>query len=461
MFVNEDIGGRAYDCYVIGTGPAGMTVALELARSSKRVLMLEAGEEGQRGLSDSIGYGHYSGGYWNRHALKAFGGTSNAWTGWCTTLRDLDFDNPSVGVSWPISRADLLPFYKKAAAVLDRDPSIVDFEREFVPGFQYRPFSRQPPTRFAVKYLDTLKSSTQIDVASGCSSVGFDADGSRRSVQAIRYFHHASGTSRRLALGARQWVVLATGGIGNAQLLLQPGSDGQIPVGNESGQVGRFLMEHPHFSNSAEIVLDEDLDTRSPPAEFGRVEHALVADRALSIEHQLLGCSMECSRMTGSDPVVAQHLSRELGKPFHHYSVFVRSEMLPSPANRVSLTGERDAAGLYRPALRCVLDSRDFLNAEMTLRLLGERLIAGRKGRIRVHNDRIYKQVGGGGHILGTTRMGQNSSTSVVDRDCRVHGYANLFIAGSSVFPTGGYANPTLTIVALAQRLGERLAKQS
>ena len=279
-------------------------------------------------------------------------------------------------------------------------------------------------------------------------------------MQAIRYFHHASGTGRRLTLGATQSVVLAAGGIGNAQLLLQPRNDGQLPVGNESGQVGRFLMEHPHFSSAAECMLDEDLESRSPPAEFGRAEHAFVADRALSIEHQLLGCSLEFNRM-GGDHLLAQHLSRELGKPFHHYAVFLRTEMLPSPANRVSLTGERDRTGLYRPALRCVLDARDFLNAEMTLRLLGERLIAGQKGRVRVNNDRIYKQVAGGGHILGTTRMGQNPSTSVVDRDCRVHGYANLFVAGSSVFPTGGYANPTLTIVALAQRLGERLARQS
>jgi choline dehydrogenase-like flavoprotein len=123
--------------------------------------------------------------------------------------------------------------------------------------------------------------------------------------------------------------------------------------------------------------------------------------------------------------------------------------------------GERDRAGLFRPGMRCVLDARDFLNAEVTLRLLGERLIASQKGRLRVDNDRIYFSPRGGGHTMGTTRMGDNPSTSVVDRHCRVHGYANLFVAGSSVFPTGGYANPTLTIVALALRLGERLAGQN
>jgi hypothetical protein len=461
MFVTDSIGSRAYDCYVVGTGPAGMTVALEFARATKRVLMLEAGEDGgPRAMADAVGYGHYSGTYWNRHAVKAVGGTSNVWTGWCTTLRDIDFNNPAVGVSWPISRSDLLPFYKKAAAILDRDPSITDVEQALLPGFLYRPFSRNAPTRFANKYRETLNSSGYVDVATGCAVVGLSADPSRRSVRAIDYFHHASGTTHQLTLAATQPVVLASGGLGNAQLLLQPGKDGQVPVGNESGQVGRFLMEHPHFTYPAEVVLDEDLGRRQLPTEFGAAEHTFVADVALSNEHGLFGCSLQCDGMS-VDHVLAQYLSREFGRPFYHYSVYLRAEMLPSATNRVFLTGERDRTGLFRPALRCILDARDFLNAEMTLRLLGERLITLQKGRLRIHNDRIYTQVRGGGHILGTTRMGQSPATSVVDRDCRVHGYANLFVAGSSVFPTGGYANPTLTIVALALRLGERLARDS
>ena len=63
-------------------------------------------------------------------------------------------------------------------------------------------------------------------------------------------------------------------------------------------------------------------------------------------------------------------------------------------------------------------------------------------------------------HHMGTTRMGTDPSTSVVDPDCRVHGIDNLYVAGSSVFPASGYANPTLTIIALALRLGDHLASE-
>ncbi len=187
--------------------------------------------------------------------------------------------------------------------------------------------------------------------------------------------------------------------------------------------------------------------------------HAVVADRALSLEHGLYACSLECSRKT-TDHDLARLLSSRHGRPFYHYEMIARAEMQPSPDNRVLLTAERDRWGMYRPAARCVLDARDVGNVEQTLRVFGETLIRLGKGRVRVNNDRIYKDVFGQGHTLGTTRMGEDPATSVVDADCRVHGYANLFVAGSSVFPAGGYANPTLTIVALALRLAERIARR-
>ena len=155
---------------------------------------------------------------------------------------------------------------------------------------------------------------------------------------------------------------------------------------------------------------------------------------------------------------MAEHLAGQHGKPFHHYSCEVRAEMAPSASNEVFLTAERNAAGLYRPAARCVIGAGDFINVERTLRLLSDSLIASERGRVRINNERLYHRPTGGGHIMGTTRMGTSRADSVVDSDCRFHGYDNLFVAGSSVFPTGGYANPTLTILALALRLADTLA---
>jgi choline dehydrogenase-like flavoprotein len=70
-----------------------------------------------------------------------------------------------------------------------------------------------------------------------------------------------------------------------------------------------------------------------------------------------------------------------------------------------------------------------------------------------------FPELWGGHHHMGTTRMHDDPRFGVVDRECRVHSLENLFVAGSSVFPTGGYANPTLTLLALALRLGDRLTR--
>ena len=334
--------------------------------------------------------------------------------------------------------------------VLERDPSSVEAEWPWCPGFVWRPASKEEPTRFGLKYLDVLEKSPTIHVALGFSVTGLDADASRSVVETLACFHHPSAETRQLAIGHRSRVVLAGGGLGNAQLLLQPRSDGAVPVGNESGQVGKFLMEHPHFYGVAELVLDEAHDSS---------RLVLAPDDEYAMRYGLLGSTLICQRPTTEHPMV-DHLQGEYGKPFHHYTCAMMAEMAPSAGNHVFLTGERDAAGFYRPGVRCVFGAQDLINAETTLRLLGESLIESEKGRVRIVNDSVYQRVAGGGHILGTTRMGDDRSTSVVDRNCRVHGYDNLFVAGSSVFPTGGYANPTLTILALTLRLADRLAEE-
>jgi choline dehydrogenase-like flavoprotein len=460
MFVTDRLAGESYDYFVVGSGPAGLTLALALAEAKKRVLVFESGDQEpvSGDLTTSVGYGHYSGEYWNQHWIRALGGTSTVWTGWCTTPRELDFDNPAVGVAWPIGRAELSPYWRRAAPILDHDPAFVDYEAPLAPGFLYRPVPTKAPTRFAEKYGDVLTASRHLDVALGRSVVGLDATESRSAVTTLHYVDHQLNFTREIALRPAQSVILAAGGMGNAQLMMQPRTDGRVSVGNESGQVGLFLMEHPQFNLAGECVLDAELDRYWPPANTGAGMHAVVADKPLSLEHGLYACGLQCSRKT-PDHAIARFLSGDLGRPFYHYDITARAEMLPSASNRVFLTPERDRFGLYRPAARCVLDARDFRNVEQTLRVFGETLIRQGRGRVRINNDRIYKEVWGQGHTLGTTRMGRDPSTSVVDGDCRVHGYQNLFVAGSSVYPSGGYANPTLTIVALALRLADRLLK--
>lgn len=462
MFISSAISvSQPYDCFVIGSGPAGMTLAMELAdKGSKTVLLFESGtvSEARTDMLNAVNYGHFRDGWWDRHSVRALGGTSRAWAGWCATLMERDFNNPAAGVRWPITKSTLAPYYRRAAVVLDRNTAMLDVEIPWIPGWVQRPFSTDHATRFDTKYLDVLRESPRVHVALASSVVGLDANASRSAVRGLRYFHHRSGATLQLAIDPAQAVVVAAGGIGNAQLLLQPRSDGSVPVGNESGQAGKFLIEHPHI-NGVELVLDEEIERQPLPADFGNAIHALVPDDEQAMRYGLLGCSVECIEKTKTtDHPMVKYLSRKYRKPFYFYKGRLRSEMSPSASNRVSLTDERNPAGMYRPSVRCAIGTGDFLSVETTLRLLGESLIGSQKGRVRIDREEFYSEFTGGGHLMGTTRMGRNQSHSVVDRDCRVHGYHNLFVAGSSVFPTGGYAHPTLTIVALSLRLADTLA---
>ncbi len=142
------------------------------------------------------------------------------------------------------------------------------------------------------------------------------------------------------------------------------------------------------------------------------------------------------------------------------YRIYCRSEQTPNPSSRVLLDDARDAMGVPRAKLDWRLTAQDTDSIEQACRLFARSVGRSGIGRVWVPpagNTEWKDRIVGGAHHMGTTRMSASPSTGVVDADCRVHGLDNLYIAGSSVFPTGGYANPTLTLLALAFRLADHL----
>jgi choline dehydrogenase-like flavoprotein len=130
----------------------------------------------------------------------------------------------------------------------------------------------------------------------------------------------------------------------------------------------------------------------------------------------------------------------------------------------VRLIEERDALGVPRVQLEWRLSPLDKRTLWKGHRLLARALGRAGLGRLQVlieEDDHSWPTgLGGGRHHMGTTRMHADPKRGVVDANCRVHGMANLSVAGSSVFPTSGSANPTLTLIALALRLAEHLTRE-
>lgn len=145
-----------------------------------------------------------------------------------------------------------------------------------------------------------------------------------------------------------------------------------------------------------------------------------------------------------------------------HVELFGFFEQAPNPASRITLADACDVLGQPKASVDWRLTALDRHTYRTAASLFGTELARACGGAFRIdpwlgEDDHVTAQVHGTAHHMGTTRMADDPHHGVVDRHCRVHGIDNLHIAGSSVFPTGGWAFPTFTIVALSLRLAERL----
>lgn len=145
---------------------------------------------------------------------------------------------------------------------------------------------------------------------------------------------------------------------------------------------------------------------------------------------------------------------------FAWFNVELQIELAPRPSNRVVLAEERDPFGRPLAGVRWKWSELDRRSLGRVQEILAAAFADSHLGVLRLPDFDAVSNVtspAGAYHHIGTTRMHRDPSQGVVDGDCRVHGVENLFVAGSSVFPTGGYANPTLTIVALSIRLADKI----
>ncbi|MEM9476575.1 MAG: GMC oxidoreductase [Pseudomonadota bacterium] len=461
MFVSfQEVNLSRYDVIIAGSGPAGAVTAKTLAARGKTVLVLESGvREIEPTIQDSFsvvhGLGHFDSGYWPTHWVRALGGTSAVWSGWVAPLSARNF------ASWPITREDLDPWYDIAARELGRPELINTWEAPSVPGFDMRPFSRHEPNRYGDEAGTEIWEHERVHVLLNATLARVHPRPDRRGISAITVYV-APDVTTELPLSENQSIVLAAGGMGNAQILLGSDDGTGAAVGNEFDQVGRYLMEHPHLYHCANMVVRAGYGFPEPPAGFGGFTPALVPDDAMFEANGGIDASFQLSPDdTNADDAIERFVVERLGGQADVYSLSARTEMVADPGNRVERVFGTDPSGLPRIRATCVVGADDYRSVLGYLRRMGDALARENLGRIRINNDVIFNDLTGGGHTVGTTRMGDNPRTSVTDADCRVHGYANLFVAGSSLFTTGGYANPTMTIVALAARLGDYLGGQA
>lgn len=320
---------------------------------------------------------------------------------------------------------------------------------------------------------------------------------------------------------AAKVVILAAGGIEVPRLLLLSNRSQRTGLGNHNDLVGRFFMEHLHFWSGIYVpcrssifdsmVLYKNIHTVNGVPIIGKLaltDSALRREKLLNQNIQMIPSvmspaalyprvvskstrSLQVLRSALAHGAMPDRLGRHLGNVVtgadniarHAYRKVRRgitgctrknsirgfrlahmTEQVPNPDSRVTLGTERDRLGQNRVRLDWQLSPIDVLSVVRTQAIIDSELRRAGLGRLYTELEDetpppggIPSGVHGGYHHMGTTRMHIDPRKGVVDQDCRVHGIANLFIAGPSVFPTAGYANPVLTIVALALKLADHV----
>jgi choline dehydrogenase-like flavoprotein len=163
--------------------------------------------------------------------------------------------------------------------------------------------------------------------------------------------------------------------------------------------------------------------------------------------------------LIGTRSVLRHARTSRSQSPPEVYGIDVMAEQAPSAASRIRLGRRRDRLGMPITVLDWQISDFDLESVRRTIQIFGDHVRAAGVGAVisTMETKKPPPAVFGNWHHMGTTRMHPDPVHGVVDEQCRVHELDNLYIAGGSVFPTGGYANPALTVVALALRLSDHL----
>ena len=423
---------------------------------------------------------------------------------------------------WPISYCEYAEYLPESAEILglpgrfvpgsngNLDPSVAEWHgRLFAPGgFSHKTaLWAKKPFRAWEYYRERFKRAENTTVLCSTTIIGLIFD---QSGENLAHIVGSTLIGKKIRVTGKIFV-FAMGGIENARMLLlakQQNNHARFP----DSSVGRYFMDHPR-AVFGQIELQRNIDLRqylSVPVAGGLVQAGLGLSDVLQNEKALLnsyvyfetghsklvensynssvqvmkrilrkgyaGSRLKLNRLPSVQDLIYQLTPREI-LPHDLYRLYCQGrrfvktharklvlvnhcEQIPNRNSRVSLSNRTDRFGNPLPKLDWRMDSREIETIVFLQNKIKKWVEDNKIGKMTTDaNDLTEECFLDASHHIGTTRMGTNPETSVVDQNLKLHGIRNVYMAGSSVFPTGGSANPTWSIVALSLRLAYHLVR--
>jgi len=457
----DDINLDNFPVAIFGSGPAGITTALELEKKNIKCLLIEAGNENYSEISQKFYKGKIIGDLvtdLSSNRLRQFGGTSGHWGGFSKPLEKYNLK------LWPLKYNELNSYSKRTCEILNinnqfRKSSVNEFFNQIE--FQYS------SVRFADKFKNHIENSNNILLVLNTQLSHFV--GHSKSVE---YAECISNKSIK-KITAR-YFILACGGIENSRILLWTRDKNQEFIDKDL-PIGKYWMNHPWMLGGIGVIIKNKLKKKIGDnfLEYDGPIH-FAAKKELINEKKILSAAIYMNAKEDNKiykevikdilcvaPEYGKKIARMVfGKDLKCGNIFTVIEDEPNENNKIVLDKEKDEFGIPMVKLFYKKSRYVLKTAKLFLEEFGNLCRKNDLGRIAIA-DNIYNLEGfeniSVSHHIGGTRMGLDKFDSVVNKDLKMHDINNLYISGSSSFATAGYTNPTFTIIQLAIRLAEKI----
>ena len=449
-----------YPVLIIGSGPAGLTLALELEKKNIKTVIIEAGGEEYNNKSQSFYKINTEGVALkdiSNSRLRQFGGTSGIWGGWSKPLSDLDFKN------FGLNPNQIKGYQKKACEIL----SIENSFRESVINEDFNQIEFQySGVRFYKKYFNQIKKSKNIKLILNTQLSHFEGKNNRIE-NAICI------SNRELTKIKVKEFILCCGGIENSRILLWSKFQNKN-LFDKDLKIGKYWMTHYWILGGIGFIdlkkfksyMDNRFIDQDGPIHISANENNLNEKLQSSLYLSTNEDQNFIKEMVKSILCIAPEYGKKISKMILNKSlkcgnIFMHVEEAPIKDNEIILDmNNKDDNNI--PIAK--INYKSSIDAKKSAKNLVEKLaIFFRKndlGRValadELHQLKEFENLGNY-HHLGGTRIGDNSKNSVVDNNLKVHGIDNLYISGSSTFNRGTYKNPTFSIVQLSLKLADDL----